>query len=61
MEYCPAAALDSFVDFDTIYIVCLFTWLLHLLFSLVIFPYLSTSLLTFSFENRPGPFPGWRS
>jgi len=53
--------LDSFVDFGTIYIVCLFIWLAtYFLFSLLIFPYLSTSLLTFSFEKRPTPFPGRR-
>jgi len=33
----------------------------YFLFSLLIFPYLSTSLRTFSFENRPAPFPGRRS
>ena len=59
-EYCT---LDSFVDFGAIYIVCLFTSPLILFSSL--FSYLSTPLpvpvCNFSFENRPAPFPGWRS
>jgi len=44
------------------YICCLlvFTWLpvLTIFFSLLIFPHLPTSLLTFSFENRSTSFPG---
>jgi len=58
-EYC---ALDSFVDFDTVYIVCLFTSfappliLFSSLISLLIYP-----LPIFSFKNRPTPFPGRRS
>ena len=52
----------SFVDFGAIYIVCLFRWLPNLLpFSLLIFPYLSISLVVFSFKNGPPPFPGRRS
>jgi len=46
------------------YIHCLLLYLaspIYFLFSSLIFLYLSTSLLTFSFENRPAPFPGWRS
>jgi len=55
-------AFDSFVGFGAIYIVYLLTWLLPLTsFSLLIFPYLSTSLLTFSFDSRPALFPAWRS
>jgi len=33
----------------------------YFLFSSLIFPYLSTSLLAFFFENRPTLFVGWRS
>jgi len=29
-------------------------------FFLLIFPYLSTTLLAFSFENKPAPFPDWK-
>jgi len=37
---------------------CLCCLLPHLSFFLLVFPYLSTPLVMFSFENRPGPFPG---
>ena len=52
--------------FGTVYIVCMFAWLsmasaTYFIFSSLIFPYLSTSLLIFSFENRPTLFPGLRS
>jgi len=49
---------------SALYIYCLLVNLAsptYFIFSLLIFPYLSTSLLTFSFENRPASFPGWRS
>jgi len=52
--------LDSFVDFDAIcmlLLVCLASPT-YFLFSLLIFAYSCTSLLIFSFENRPAPFPG---
>jgi len=51
-EYC---ALDSFVDFGTMYVVCLFTSCAS---PIILFSSLF-SLLIFSFENRYAPFPCW--